>query len=219
MPIASKKDEFEMSLDADIVPASRGRSFKMKAGQFALVTNTHGNQVVDAWALADSDHFETSSLDHTRSMNSNIFFTEGMALMSSRRRPMLKMVADSAKVRHDTLLCPCNRELYQQLGCQEYHRSCTDNFHEALSGVGIEMPFTPASLNLFMNVPVTADGTVDRVPPDTAAGDYVVMRAEMDLIFVLSACPQDITPINGAARTPRDVAVNILDTYPSEVSA
>ncbi|MEK1898890.1 MAG: urea carboxylase-associated family protein [Rhizobium sp.] len=208
-----------MSLDADIVPATKGRSFKMRAGQFALVTNTHGNQVVDAWTLAASDLFETSSLDHTRSMNSNIFFTEGMALMSSRRRPMLTMVADSAKVRHDTLLCPCNRELYQQLGCQEYHRSCTDNFHEALSDRDIALPFTPASLNLFMNVPVKADGQVDRVPPDTAAGDYVVMRAEMDLVLVLSACPQDITPINGASRTPRDVAVSILDVLPAEVSA
>lgn len=67
-----------------------------------------------------------------------------------------------------------------------------------------------------MNVPVKADGTVDRVPPATAAGDYVVLRAEMDLTLVLSACPQDITPINGDARTPSDVAVAITDSYPEE---
>jgi uncharacterized protein YcgI (DUF1989 family) len=208
-----------MSLEAEIVPASQGRAFPMKAGQFALIVNTHGNQVVDTWAVAANDLFETSSLDHTRSMNSNIFFTEGMTLISSRRRAMMTMVRDSAKVRHDTLLCPCNRELYQQLGCEEYHRSCTDNFHEALSDVDIKLPFTPASLNLFMNVPVSIDGTVDRVPPDTAAGDYVVMRADIDLVLVLSACPQDITPINGASRTPNDVSVRILDTLPPEASS
>jgi uncharacterized protein YcgI (DUF1989 family) len=190
----------------------------MKAGQFAVVTNTHGNQVADAWALAAGDPSEVSSMDHTRSLNSNIFFTQGMSVASSRRRPMLRMVADSAKVRHDTLLCPCSSELYQQLGCTEYHRSCTDNFHEALADVEIKLPFTPASLNLFMNVPVREDGQVDRVPPATAAGDHVIMRADMDLVLVLSACPQDITPINGAARTPKDISVQILDVLPSEIT-
>jgi uncharacterized protein YcgI (DUF1989 family) len=188
----------------------------MTAGQFARITNTHGNQVVDTWAVAASDPFETSSMDHTRSVNSNIFFTEGMTVQSSRRRSMLTMVADSAKVRHDTLLCPCSGELYQQLGCTECHRSCTDNFHEALATVNVGHPFTPASLNLFMNVPVSTDGTVDRVPPATAAGDYVVFRADIDLVLVLSACPQDITPINGAARTPKDVAVSISNEFPVE---
>lgn len=202
-----------MDLDNKTVAASHGRAFTMTAGQYARIINTHGNQVVDTWAVATGDAGETSSMDHTRSVNSNIFFIKGMSVISSRRRPMLTMVADSAHVRHDTLLCPCSSELYQQLGCTEPHRSCTNNFHEGLAEVGLTVPFTPASLNLFMNVPVKLDGTVDRVPPATAAGDYVVMRAEMDLTLVLSACPQDITPINGDARTPKDVAVLITDTY------
>jgi uncharacterized protein YcgI (DUF1989 family) len=188
----------------------------MKAGQFARIANIHGNQVVDTWAVSESDPFEVSSMDHTRSVNSNIFFTEGMSVQSSRRRSMLTMVADSARVRHDTLLCPCSKELYQELGCSEYHRSCTDNFHEALAQADGTLAFTPASLNLFMNVPVGPDGTVDRVPPATAAGDYVVLRADVDLVLVLSACPQDITPINGASRTPRDVAVSITNAFPLE---
>ncbi|MBY3381789.1 DUF1989 domain-containing protein [Rhizobium laguerreae] len=205
-----------MDLETQTVPASQGRAFRMNAGQFARITNTHGHQVVDTWAVAEPDPFEVSSMDHTRSVNSNIFFTEGMSVQSSRRRPMLTMVADSAKLRHDTLLCPCSAELYQQLGCTEYHRSCTDNFHEALAQANGECAFTPASLNLFMNVPVASDGTVDRLPPATAAGDYVVFRADMDLVLVLSACPQDITPINGAARTPMDVAVSITNAFPLE---
>lgn len=205
-----------MDLDTNTVAASRGGAFRMKAGQYARIVNTHGNQVVDTWAVAAADIGETSSMDHTRSVNSNIFFTRGMRVISSRRRSMLTMVADSAGVRHDTLLCPCSSELYQELGCTEAHRSCTGNFHEALAEQGLAVPFTPASLNLFMNVPVKEDGTVDRVPPATAAEDYVILRAEMDLTLVLSACPQDITPINGAARTPRDVAVLITDEYHEE---
>lgn len=205
-----------MDLETKIVPAGKGLSFRMKAGQYARITNTHGNQVVDTWAAAASDPAEISSMDHTRSMMSNIYFRQGMSVVSSRRRPMLTMVEDSARVRHDTLLCPCTAELYQQLGCRDYHRSCTDNFHEALGEAGIAMAFTPASLNLFMNVPVTESGDVDRVPPATAPGDHVVLRAEMDLTLVLSACPQDITPINGASRKPSDVSVCISDTHVSE---
>ena len=207
-----------MDVDTQTVAAGRGRAFVLKAGQYARIVNTHGNQVVDAWALAAGEGSELSSMDHTRSVNSNIFLTLGMPILSSRRRPMLTLVGDSAGVRHDTLLCPCSRELYQQLGCTEPHRSCTDNFHEALAEIGQAAPFTPASLNLFMNVPVGADGTVDRLPPATRAGDDVVLRAEMDLTLVLSACPQDVTPINGEARTPRDVAVIITDSFPQETA-
>ncbi|OLP57916.1 aminomethyltransferase [Xaviernesmea oryzae] len=205
-----------MDLNTQTVAAGRGRAFAMKAGDHVRIVNTHGHQVVDAWALAAEDAGETSSMDHTRSVNSNIFFQQGMRVLSSRRRPMLTLVADSAGLRHDTLLCPCSRELYQQLGCAEPHRSCTDNFHEALAEAGCAVPFTPASLNLFMNVPVSPDGAVDRLPPASRAGDSVVLRAEMDLTLVLSACPQDITPINGEARTPRDIAVVMIDAFDGE---
>lgn len=205
-------------MEQQIVAAGYGRALRMKAGQFARIENTYGNQVVDCWAVAAESLSEVSSLDHTRSVNSNIFFAAGMTLQSSLRRAMLTMVADSAGVRHDTLLCPCSRELYRALGRAD-HRSCTDNFHEALASVGITLAFTPASLNLFMNVPVHADGAVERVPPATVAGDHVVLRAEMDLILVLSACPQDITPVNGADCKPSDVAVHILDTFPQETAS
>jgi uncharacterized protein YcgI (DUF1989 family) len=182
----------------------------MQAGQVAIITNLHGNQVVDAWALSASDQTEFSSMDHTRSVNSNIYFEKGMKVVSSRRRPMVTLVDDSAALRHDTLLCPCNAELYEQLGCDGYHRSCSDNFHEALSGKAKDLPFTPASLNLFMNVTVHADGALERHAPASKAGDYVSLRAEMDLLLVLSACPQDVTVINGDDRTPRDVAIRIV---------
>ena len=208
-----------MHLEQQAIPAGHGRAFRMRAGQLARIENTYGNQVVDAWAVASDDALEVSSMDHTRSVNSNIFFTEGMTVQSTRRQPMLTMLKDSAGLRHDTLLCPCSSELYQQLGCTDYHRSCTDNFHEALGAAGLSLGFTPASLNLFMNVPVKPDGTVERVPPQSAAGDHVLLRADMDLVLVLSACPQDITPINGADRKPTDVSVSILDALPVGASS
>jgi uncharacterized protein len=54
-------------------------------------------------------------------------------------------------------------------------------------------------LNLFMNVPFDADGRLDFAPPTSQAGQYVALRAEMDLVLVMSACPQDVTAVNGMA--------------------
>jgi uncharacterized protein YcgI (DUF1989 family) len=205
-----------MKSNLTIIPAAKGRAFKLTKGQFATIENIHGSQVVDAWVVLQTDPYEYGSMEHTRSVNSNIFLERGMAVVSNNRRPMLSMAADTSPGRHDTLLCPCNAAIYRELRCEGYHRSCTDNFHEALQELGVTLPVTPASLNLFMNVPVLPDGSVDRQPPASRAGDHVVLRAEMDVILVLSACPQDVTPINGTGRKPQDIAVEITDTWPSE---
>jgi uncharacterized protein YcgI (DUF1989 family) len=189
-----------------ILKATKGTAIKLCKGEAISVVNLHGNQVVDAWAVNLTDASECSALEHTRSINSNMFFEQGMTLVSNLRRPMLRLIEDSSPGRHDTLLCPCNAAIYQELGCTDYHRSCTDNFHEALAEQGIHCSYTPASLNLFMNVPVAEDGSVQRVPPRSKAGDRVTLLAEMDLMVVLSACPQDITPINGTGRQPSDIA-------------
>ncbi|MDQ0393879.1 urea carboxylase-associated family protein [Labrys monachus] len=189
--------------------ASHGLAISLRRGERLRIENLFGTQVVDTWLLAGDDPFEHSSMDHTRSVNSNIFLEKEMVVASSLRRPMARLVEDTSPGRHDTLLCPCNAAIYRELRCEGYHRSCTDNFHEALGAVGITLPFTPASLNLFMNVPVAADGSVERVAPASRPGDAVVLQAEMDVTVVLSACPQDVTPINGTERTPRDIGLAI----------
>ncbi len=193
------------------LPAAQGVAVPLKRGQAIRIENLHGSQVVDAWALSAADPLEYASMEHTRSCNSNVFVGKGMTVVSNRRRPMLTMTEDASPGRHDTQLCPCSAELYRELGCAGPHRSCTDNFHEALARIGVALPFTPASLNLFMNVPIAADGGVTRLPPASRPGDSVTLAADMDVTVVLSACPQDVTPINGAARTPRDVAFVVED--------
>ncbi|WP_311970919.1 urea carboxylase-associated family protein [Pseudomonas baltica] len=189
-----------------ILKATRGTAIELYKGEAIRITNLHGSQVVDTWAVNLLDSSECGALEHTRSINSNIFFETGMTLVSNLRRPMLTLIEDTSPGRHDTLLCPCNSAIYQELGCTDYHRSCTDNFHEALAERGVACSYTPASLNLFMNIPVADDGSVQRVPPRSRPGDSVTLLAEMDVLVVLSACPQDITPINGAERQPSDIA-------------
>ncbi len=85
-----------------------------------------------------------------------------------------------------------------------------------LKKLGVDPPPPPAPLNIFMNIPVGPTGRLEIVPPVCEPGDYVVLRAEMDCIIALSACPHDIFPVNGADATPRDVAYTV---YPAPEEA
>jgi hypothetical protein len=96
------------------------------------------------------------------------------------------------------------------LGCTEYHDNCTDNLHAALDALGLKAPKTPSPLNLFMNIPWTNAGGLSLEAPVTKPGDYILMRAEMDLVIAFSACPQDILPINGELREPVEAHFEII---------
>jgi uncharacterized protein YcgI (DUF1989 family) len=192
-----------------VIPARHGKAFHLAPGDRIAITTPNGTQVGDVWALRAGNPLEYLSMEHTRSRNSNIYVQQGTLLVSNHRRPMLRVVADTSPGRHDTQLCPCNAEIYQELGVSGPHRSCTDNFHEALAEVGLALPFTPASLNIFMKVPIDAAGDVQRCPPDCKPGDTITFQADMALTVVVSACPQDITPINGADCIPGDLVARI----------
>ena len=193
-----------------VVKARYGSAFRVARGEYLKAINFHGTQAADVWAFSAEDPSEFSAVDHTRSFNSCAVINVGLALMSSKRRPMLTLVEDTSQGRHDTILCPCSAEIYQQLGCTTYHRSCTENLHEALAEVGLTLSFTPAPLNLFMRVDVLESGAIDRRLPTSKPGAYALFRADMDLVVAVSACPQDITPINGPGLTPHDIGIEIL---------
>ena len=189
----------------DIVPARHGRAIRLSLGQTIKIVSVHGTQVLDVWAFRSDDPSEYMSMEHTRSKNSKITLSVGDSYVSDCRRPMFTVLEDTSPGIHDTLLCACNSFIYEESGCKEYHRNCSDNLHEALAAIGLKFPFTPGPLNVFMNIPVNGDRSISRIPPSTKPGDYLKLKADMDLIVVISACPQDITVINGADRTPRDV--------------
>jgi uncharacterized protein YcgI (DUF1989 family) len=197
------------SAEIHVVPARHGKAVKVPAGATLKIATLVGTQVADTWAFS-ADFSEYLSMDHTRSVNSNIFVDKGTRLVSNQRRLMLTVIDDTSPGRHDTLLCPCNAAIYREHGVTGYHRSCTDNLHEALREVGADIAFTPAAMNVFMNIPVAEDGSVTRLPPRSRPGDALFLRAEMNLVVVVSACPQDITPINGANRTPTDIQLEII---------
>ena len=129
-------------------------------------------------------------------------------MVTNRRRPILKIMEDTCGV-HDTLLAACDRYRYQLLGCTEYHRNCDDNMWQAMIEAGYRPPETPSPFNLWQNTPVESDGSIGLYPALSKKGDYIVMRAEMNLVICLSACPQDITALN--SQRPRNAHFQILE--------
>jgi uncharacterized protein len=192
------------------IPARRGKAIQVEGGRSIKVINTFGQQVLDTWAFNRSDLREHMSMEHSRSRLSKVNPSAGDTMVTNSRRPIITLVEDTSPGIHDTLLCACNAALYRELGCTAYHRNCEDNLHEALAELGCDVAWTPAALNLFMNTPFDAQGLIDRKPPASRAGDHVILRAEMDLVIAFSACPQDLSVINGVARQPTDAHVEGL---------
>ncbi|HLI13266.1 MAG TPA: urea carboxylase-associated family protein [Alphaproteobacteria bacterium] len=192
------------------IPARKGKAAVVKQGQRVRVVNTHGSQVVDSWAFSLADPREFMSMEHTHTALLRLFPKVGDALRTNRRRPILTIVEDTSPGIHDTVIAACDRYRYEQLGCKDYHDNCTDNLAAALAELGIAPPETPSPLNLFMNIPVAADGTLSFEPAVSKPGDAIAFRAEMDCVVAFSACPQDIVPINGVACRPTDAHFEIL---------
>ncbi len=192
------------------IPARRGVAVHVKRGQSIRIINTHGEQVVDTWAFVDGHLTEFLSMEHMRATLKALRPAIGDALHTNKRRPILTLTEDTSPGVHDTLMAACDNERYQLLGCTGYHDNCTDNLAAAMAAIGLAAPETPSPLNLFMNIPWTADGRLSFDPPVTKPGDYVVLRAELDAVVAMSACPQDILPINGRSGRPTDAHYEIL---------
>jgi uncharacterized protein YcgI (DUF1989 family) len=191
------------------ITAGHGRAFPLPQGRRLRVTTVEGSQVVDTWALVAADPGEWLSMEHTRGLLSKVSPQAGDRLYSNRRRPVLALLEDTSPGVHDTLIAACDQTRYDQLGHVGPHRSCVDNFRAAVSAAGLAVSAVPSPLNLFMNVPVV-DGRLELAPSLAARGDSVTLEALVDVVVVLSACPQDLVPINGAALTPTDIAVDLL---------
>ncbi len=190
--------------DLVTIPARRGKAALVKRGQVVKVINTHGDQVVDTWAFNADDLKEFMSMEHTRPHILKLIPGVGDAMLTNKRRPILTFLEDTSGGIHDTIICACDRYRYKFLGVDGYHDNCTDNLHAAMQQIGLEAPETPSPLNLFMNIPVHADGSLSFEPPVSTPGSYVALRAEMDLVIAFSACPQDILPINGVGHLPTE---------------
>jgi len=198
-----------MTTEPITIPARGGKAARVAKDQTVTVINTHGQQVVDTWAFNAADMTEFMSMEASRAAVLNLCPGVGDSFVTNRRRPILTVLEDGSPGRHDTLLAACDRHRYALLGVEGYHDNCTDNLAAALAELDLETGHTPGPLNLFMNIPWTDAGGLSFEAPLSKPGDHISLRAEIDLVIVFSACPQDLVPVNGAACQPTEAHFRI----------
>jgi uncharacterized protein YcgI (DUF1989 family) len=192
------------------VPPREGRGVRVAAGQRFRVIDVDGGQVADAFAFRADDVGEFHSAEHTRVHLSRLFPGPGEHFVTNRRRPILRLEEDRSPGIHDMLCAACDPERYAALGAGAGHASCRENLERAMADLGETGIAIPQPINLFMNIPVGEDGELGWEPAATRPGDFVALRAEMDCLVVVSACPQDLVPINGPGG-PGPLAIELLD--------
>lgn len=190
-----------------IVPPQSGRAFRLRKGQQVRVIDPQGQQVADLWAVADLDgEPDWLSVSYTRDVNERLFPAIGGSFYSGTGRPLLTLVEDNSPGPHDMLFPACNPALYDHFGLPG-HPNCRDNFTSALRAAGVVAAFLPDPVNLFQNSPPQPDGRLEVLASRNPPGGNVVLRAETDLLIVLTACSVDFHPTNGGICT--EIAVEI----------
>lgn len=195
--------------DVHLIPARKAAATSLAAGQRVRLVNTHGTQVVDCWAFAVPDTSEFMSMEHSRVELERAIPRVGDSLFTNRRRPVLTLIEDSSPGVHDTTLAACDIYRYQRLGYDGVHDNCTDNLRAAMRDSGYVLPAVPCPLNFWENARILADGSQRIEPPVSRPGDHILLRAELDLVIVFSACPQDMAPTNGIGATPMEAHFTI----------
>jgi len=193
-----------------IIPAGTGKAIKLSAGQHARVG---GSQVADMFAFALPTLDEVLSTAHTRSCALCLSPKPGDAFYSNQRRVMITFVEDTSPGVHDLLLSACDQARYTLLGHSAPHANCNDNVLSALLAGGWSLPpgaSVPNPVNLFEHVAISPDGSVEIRAPLANKGDAVTLRAEIDLVLVISACPMDIMPTNGDDLMPKPVSLELI---------
>lgn len=190
-----------------VVPPQSGRAFRIKKGERIRIIDPKGQQVADLWAFVTGETLDWLSTSNTRDIIERLFPTVGEHFYGTTGEPLLTLVANDSPGPHDMLFPACNAALYRRAGFDE-HPSCQDNLHKALAAEGIALPFTPDPVDFFQNSLPTADGMLLVDASINPPGGSVTLRAERDLLIVVTACSVDHHPTNGDACT--EIEVELL---------
>ena len=188
-----------------VLPAGESWLHEVKEGQILRILDLEGNQAVDTLFYNAHDPSERySAVDTIRAQN-NLYLTAGSRLLSSEGNTLMTIIADTCG-RHDTIGGACSAESNSvRYGIdKKFMHNCRDSFLHALGHCACHMDKREltSNVNFFMNVPVTEEGALTFADGISGSGKYVEMRAEMDVIVLISNCPQLNNPCNAYNPTP-----------------
>jgi hypothetical protein len=187
------------------LPAGDGWMHEIKRGQTFRIVDLEGNQAVDTLFYNAHDFSDRYSAQDTIREQGSIYLTTGTKLISSEGNVLAAIVADTCG-RHDTIGGACAAESNQVRYAldKRWMHSCRDTFMLQISrwGRGVTKCDITHNINFFMNVPVTSDGKLSFADGVSAGGRYVELHAEMDVVCLISNCPQLNNPCNAYNPTP-----------------
>ncbi|NTG48114.1 urea carboxylase-associated family protein [Agrobacterium rhizogenes] len=190
------------------IPAEAPFSTVIRKGQTVRIEDTYGQQAIDTLFYNATDVSERYSNQDTMREQGAAYISTGTKVISNEGRVMLTMTADSCG-RHDTSAgaCSCESNTVRFGHGTRYLHACRDNFVLEVSKHGMGKRDVVPNINFFMNVPIEPSGEMTIVDGISAPGDYVELKAEMDVLLVISNCPQINNPCNGFDPTPVRVLV------------
>lgn len=184
-----------------VVPACEPWSARVRKGDVLRLVDLEGRQAVDFLCYNAADPAERYNAANTIKLNKNIYLGKGSVLWSVRARKMMTIVEDTCGS-HDTLAGCCSIEIDRVRYGATNTRGCQSNFEAELAKHGLGEKDIVANINFFMYVPVDADGGLAIADGLSKPGDRVDLRAEMDLLAVISNCPERGNPAAGFKPTP-----------------
>jgi urea carboxylase-associated protein 1 len=195
----------------EIIPARAGWDHIVKAGERLRIIDLEGNQAVDFLLYGLHDDTERYSAQDTVAAQKNIFLRTGTVLMSNEGNPMAQISATSVAY-HDTIggACSCESNTLRYGHHTKAQHACVENFLASNARYGRGKRDLVSNINWFMNVPVEPDGTLGIVDGISGPGLYVELEMRMDVIAVISNCPQINNPCNGFNPTPVRVVITTV---------
>ncbi len=196
-----------------VIPAGDFWMHEIKAGQVLRILDLEGNQAADTLFYNAADFRERYSAQDTIRENASIYLTTGTKLYSNELRVLAEITADTCG-RHDTLggACSCEANTLRYGHGTRHMHSCRQSFLLGLmtwpnSRYDLNKRDIPPNINFFMNVPVTPEGGLQFADGVSSPGKYVELTARMDLVCLISNCPQLNNPCNGWNPTPVEVLI------------
>jgi hypothetical protein len=192
----------------EIVPAKGVTAFEIQRGRTVRIEDVEGQQAIDLICYRLENLAEKFWAAHTAKINGTIYVTTGHVLYSDQARPMMTIVEDTVGV-NDIICGSCSYALdVVRYGEEKANTGCMDLFEESIRPWGLQRKDIPMCFNIFLDYPVESEGKVaiDKEPV-SKPGDHIDLRAEMDLLVSITACPQENNPCNGYNPTPIRVAI------------
>jgi len=207
--VESKLDPAK-AIYSQVIPAGEPWIHAVKKGQHFRIVDLRGNQAVDTLFYNAHDYSDRYSSQDTLQQQTNIYLTTGTKLISTNGTVLLTIVADTCG-RHDTLggACATESNMVRYTLEKRHMHACRNSFLKAVIewGHGMTKRDITSNINFFMNVPVTPEGKLTFEDGISEPDKYVELRAETDVLVLISNCPQLNNPCNAYNPTPVQVLI------------